>query len=61
MPTVSALTNEGNVWATDAARHVVYKYSIQGDLLMTLGRADEAGDNSDTRLFNQANHVFVSR
>ena len=52
--------NEGNVWATDAARHVVYKYSIQGDLLMTLGRADEAGDNSDTRLFNQANHVFVS-
>ena len=51
---------EGNVWATDAARHVVYKYSIQGDLLMTLGRADEAGDNSDTRLFNQANHVFVS-
>ncbi len=50
----------GNVWATDAARHVIYKYSIHGDLLLTLGRADEAGDNSDTTLFNQANHVFVS-
>jgi len=51
---------QGNVWATDAARHVVYKYSIEGDLLMTLGRADEAGDNTDQTLFNQANHVFVS-
>lgn len=52
--------NQGNVWATDAARHVVYKYNMQGELLMTLGSVDEAGDNASTALFNQANHVFVA-
>ena len=52
--------NDGNVWATGAARHVVHKYSIEGDLLMTLGAEDEAGDNASHSLFNQPNHVFVA-
>ena len=52
--------NDGNVWATGAARHVVHKYSIEGDLLMTLGAEDEAGDNASHSLFNQPNHVFIA-
>lgn len=51
---------EGNVWATGAARNVVHKYSIEGELLMTLGEADEAGDNTSRTLFNQPNHVVVT-
>jgi peptidylamidoglycolate lyase len=52
--------NDGNVWATGAARHVVHKYSIEGNLLMTLGAEDETGDNTSHSLFNQPNHVFVA-
>lgn len=52
--------NQGNIWATDAARHVVYKTDQDGKLLMTLGTLDEAGDNTSRSLFNQANHVFVA-
>ncbi|MBT6042119.1 MAG: hypothetical protein HOH14_01350 [Gammaproteobacteria bacterium] len=51
---------QGNIWATDAARHVVYKIDQNETLLMTLGTTDEAGDNSAQTLFNQANHVFVA-
>jgi hypothetical protein len=40
---------QGNVWATDAARQIVQKYSIDGELLMTLGSLDEAGDNASLR------------
>jgi DNA-binding beta-propeller fold protein YncE len=49
----------GNVWATDAGNHVVYKFSPEGELLQTLGRFGEAGDNSSTDLFNQPNHVAI--
>lgn len=52
--------NDGNVWATGAARHVIDKYSPDGELLMTLGIPDEAGDNGSHYLFNQENHVFVA-
>jgi len=50
----------GNIWATDAARHVIDKYSIEGELLMSLGQLDEAGDNQSRRVFNQPNHVAVA-
>jgi len=51
---------DGNLWATDAASHVVYKFSPEGELLQTLGKKGEAGDNDSTTLFNQPNHVAVA-
>ena len=50
----------GNMWATDAGNHVVYKYNPAGEIVMTLGRFGEAGDNASTELFNQPNHVAIA-
>ena len=36
-----------NVWVTDTGHHVVYKFDAQGELLMTLGKADEPGLGHD--------------
>jgi DNA-binding beta-propeller fold protein YncE len=58
---------EGNVWVTDATGigeipegvgHVVYKFSPEGELLMTLGRKGVAGDGTD--VFNQPSDVLVA-
>ena len=48
--------DDGNVWVADATGyaavpdgwgHVIYKFSPEGELLMTLGRRGEAGDTPD--------------
>ena len=54
---------EGNVWATDAngeegIGHQVFKFSSDGELLMTLGEAGVPGDGPDH--FNQPTDVFVA-
>lgn len=54
---------EGNVWATDADAvggigHQVFKFSPDGELLMTLGQAGVAGDGPDH--FNQPTDVYVA-
>ena len=59
---------EGNVWVTDATAggerwpqglgHVVYKFSPEGELLMTLGRKGVAGDGPDT--FSRPTAVLVA-
>ncbi len=54
---------EGNVWATDAAAegglgHQVFKFSPDGELLLTLGKAGVAGDGPDT--FNEPTDVVVA-
>jgi sugar lactone lactonase YvrE len=59
---------DGNVWVTDAAGiggelpedmgHVVYKFSPDGELLMTLGTKGVAGDGPDT--FRQPSDVLVA-
>lgn len=58
---------QGNVWVTDAVGfgeqpeglgHVVYKFSPDGELLMTLGRKGVAGDGEDT--FRQPSDVLVA-
>ncbi len=36
--------SKGNVWATDQRSHQVFEWSSDGELLMTLGRKDVAGD-----------------
>jgi sugar lactone lactonase YvrE len=63
--------HEGNVWVTDAATgpmaargalegrgHQVFKFSAEGELLMTLGTAGEAGAGPDH--FNGPNDVVVA-
>ncbi|HJO04721.1 MAG TPA: peptidyl-alpha-hydroxyglycine alpha-amidating lyase family protein [Acidobacteriota bacterium] len=58
---------EGNVWVTDAVGfgeppeglgHVVYKFSADGELLMTLGKKGVPGDGEDT--FRQPSDVLVA-
>ena len=54
---------EGNVWATDAngeggVGHQVFKFSSEGELLMSLGQPGVAGD--EPHLFNQPTDVFVA-
>jgi sugar lactone lactonase YvrE len=53
----------GNVWVTDGQGkegkgHQVFKFSPDGKVLMTLGKAGVAGDGPDT--FNQPNAVAVA-
>jgi N-acetylneuraminic acid mutarotase/DNA-binding beta-propeller fold protein YncE len=47
-----------SVWVTDVGRHVVMKFSPQGQLLLTLGTLDQAGETST--LFNQPTSVVVA-
>jgi sugar lactone lactonase YvrE len=53
----------GNLWITDGQGkegkgHQVFKFSPEGKVLMTLGKAGVAGDGSDT--FNQPNAVAIA-
>ncbi|SEQ07344.1 peptidyl-alpha-hydroxyglycine alpha-amidating lyase family protein [Neolewinella agarilytica] len=48
----------GNVWLTDIKRHQVFKYSAEGQLLLSLGTAGEAG--LDNTHFDQPTDVAVS-
>ena len=59
--------DDGNVWITDAVGyapvpdgwgHVVYKFSPEGELLMTLGKKGVAGAGPDT--FNKPSAVLVA-
>ncbi len=59
--------SNGNVWITDAVGyapvpegwgHVVYKFSPDGDLLMTLGKKGVAGAGNDT--FTKPSDVLVA-
>mgnify|MGYP002624629985 CR=1 FL=1 len=54
---------DGNVWVTDARGHEgrghqVHKFSPDGELLMSLGKAGVAGDGND--VFNQPSDVLVA-
>ncbi len=50
----------GNYWVTDSSAHVVKKLSPEGELLLTLGQAGQAGDNLAEDRFNQVNHVAIA-
>jgi peptidylamidoglycolate lyase len=50
---------EDNVWLTDNSLHQVFKYSNDGRLLLTLGKAGEPG--SDDSHFNAPTDVAVLR
>lgn len=49
---------EGNVWLTDAGAHAVYKYTPEGDLLMTLGTPGKPGE--DDRHFNRPTDMAIT-
>jgi streptogramin lyase len=51
---------KGFIWATDAGRHVIYKYDMQGNQLQTIGTLDQAGDNASMTSFNQPSYVTVA-
>jgi WD40 repeat protein len=46
-----------NVWITDVSRHLVQKFSPDGELLLTLGEDGASGE--DSRHFFQPTHVCV--
>lgn len=59
--------DDGNVWVADATGyaavpegwgHVIYKFSPEGELLMTLGRRGEAGDSPD--LFAKPSDLVIA-
>src|SRR5262249_30041513 len=50
----------GCVWASAAGDNVVYKFTIEGKLLMTLGKKGVAGDNNSHELFNGPNDVAIA-
>jgi DNA-binding beta-propeller fold protein YncE len=53
-----------NIWTTDVAGHVVYKFSPAGRILMVLGvrgRPGEWHDFGHLRLFNEPNDVAVAK
>ncbi|MBS0632004.1 MAG: hypothetical protein JSS11_08835 [Verrucomicrobia bacterium] len=47
-----------NLWVTEVGRHVVWKFSPDGELLATLGTDGVAG--ADATHFNQPTHVCVN-
>jgi DNA-binding beta-propeller fold protein YncE len=52
------IDRNGDLWITDAALHVVRKYTPQGKLLLELGTAGEPGEND--RHFNRPTDVAIA-
>lgn len=48
---------DGNVWTTDSADHLVYKFDSDGKLLLTLGKRKTPGNDTSTDLFNRPSDV----
>jgi peptidylamidoglycolate lyase len=57
MPHGLSVDHEDNVWLTDVALHQVYKFTSDGQLLLTLGERGVSGD--DARHFNRPTDVAV--
>jgi peptidylamidoglycolate lyase len=58
MPHGLTVDDQNNVWVTDVGLHQVFKFSIDGKLLMKLGEAKVS--DSDAKHFNQPTDVAVS-
>ncbi len=48
---------DGAIWASDPNAHVVYKFSADGRIVMTLGKKGVMGDDTSRDAFNQPNSV----
>lgn len=51
---------DGFVWATDRNANAVYKFTMDGTLVMTLGKKGVKGDNGSTDLFDGPSNVAVA-
>ncbi len=58
MPHGLYVDHENNIWVTDIALNQIFKFNKHGDLMMTLGVAKVAGD--DTAHFNRPTDVVVA-
>jgi peptidylamidoglycolate lyase len=58
MPHGLTVDKDDNVWVTDVALHQVFKFTHDGQLLMTLGQARQAG--TDSAHFNLPTDVAVA-
>lgn len=58
MPHGLEIDKENNVWVTDVALHQIFKFSSEGNLLLTLGEAKVPGDDSSH--FNLPTDIAVS-
>ncbi|MDW5289701.1 peptidyl-alpha-hydroxyglycine alpha-amidating lyase family protein [Formosa sp. PL04] len=58
MPHGLEVDKENNVWVTDVALHQVFKFSANGNLLLTLGEAKVPGN--DSKHFNLPTDIAVS-
>ena len=47
MPHGLEIDRDDNIWVTDVGLHQVFKFSLEGKLLMTLGEAQVAGNDSN--------------
>jgi DNA-binding beta-propeller fold protein YncE len=50
-----------NVWVTDRGDMVAYKFNMEGDLLMTLGKKGVTGDNTSQDTFNGMADLAVAK
>lgn len=58
MPHGLEIDKENNIWVTDVALHQIFKFSSDGTLLLTLGKAQVAGN--DEEHFNLPTDVAVA-
>ncbi len=52
------IDRDGNIWASDASRHVIRKFTPEGKLLLTLGTLDEAG--KDKKHFDRPTDMAIT-
>lgn len=50
---------DGFIWATDGQDHLVYKFTMDGQTLLKLGKKGVAGDNQSHDTFNRPTDVAV--
>ena len=53
------IDHDGNVWAADFKGHVIQKFSVDGELLLTLGTKGVPGE--DARRFNEPTDMAITR
>lgn len=55
-----SISPDGHVWCADDGHHVVQKFTLDGQLLLTLGKQDEPAPKWSGSPFNRPTHAAVS-
>jgi sugar lactone lactonase YvrE len=53
------IDRDGFLWLTERSRHIVYKFTVDGKLVMTLGKDGVAGDSASTGAFSRPSDVVI--